>query len=197
VVPTGGFAGNVALSASGLPSGLAASLSPLAGGASTLTVAAAASAQVGASSVTVTGASGALRGTVTVPITVSAAASAAGPGAFAGSSSTNGPWFDEDDVSLTTATDITAMTLTITVPVVNASYNGIYDTVGSQIAESHAIGPSLVYTFTLSPGQGVYSGSYRFAAQMNSNGTPHAISSDAWTVVYTAGGVTYTQSGKI
>ncbi|MBZ5662476.1 MAG: hypothetical protein LAO08_18900 [Acidobacteriia bacterium] len=67
--PQNGFAGSVALAASGLPSGVSASFT-----ASTLTLSASSAAAAGTSTVTITGTSGSLTHTTTVSLTVTAAA---------------------------------------------------------------------------------------------------------------------------
>jgi hypothetical protein len=73
VSPLNGFSGSVALSASGLPSGVTASFSPSSTTAtSTLTLTASSSALGGTSSVTVTGASGSVKNTLTLSVTVQA-----------------------------------------------------------------------------------------------------------------------------
>ncbi len=193
-----GFTGSVALSAGGLPTGVTASFNPSSTtSGSTLTLAATSTATAGSYSVTVTGTSGSLSHSLAIPFTVTAAVSSGGPAIFTGSVSSNGPWFDEDDVKITTSADITALTMTITVPTTTVSYNGTYDTIGSQIADSHAVtGGTIVYTYTLAAGQMIYPGSYQFSAQMNGNGTTHNIAGDSWSVQYTTGGKSYTQAGK-
>ena len=71
IKPAKGFAGSVALSASGLPSGVKASFSPAkATSTSTLTLKASKSATVGKSTITITGTSGGLSHTATVKLTV-------------------------------------------------------------------------------------------------------------------------------
>jgi phosphatidylserine/phosphatidylglycerophosphate/cardiolipin synthase-like enzyme len=70
---SGGFSGTIALSASGLPSGVSATFSPagIAGaGSATLTLTASGTAALGASTVTVTGSSGGLTQTATVTPTI-------------------------------------------------------------------------------------------------------------------------------
>ncbi len=197
VSPANGFTGAVALAATGLPSGVTASFSPASTtGTSTLTLAAAATASAGAATITVTGTSAAVSKTVTLPVTVSAAASGGGPVTVKGVASSTGAWFDEDDVDITSTAPITAMTLTTTVPSANVTFGGIYNTVGGQVVNSHSSSTSIVYTFTLTPGQTIGAGSFTFAAQMDGNGTTHNPSLDSWTLTYTAGGTTYTQSGS-
>jgi hypothetical protein len=77
VTPTGGFTGNVTLSASGLPAGASATLSPNpTTGASTMTVQTSASTPSGSSVVTIAGASGAVTRTTTVTLVVQGPAAA-------------------------------------------------------------------------------------------------------------------------
>lgn len=72
VTALNGFTGSVALSASGLPSGVTASFSPASTTtSSTLTLTASSTATVGAATVTVTGTSGTLTHTATIALTVS------------------------------------------------------------------------------------------------------------------------------
>ncbi len=73
---SGGFSGTVALSASGLPSGVTATFSPSsASSQSTLTLTASSSAATGTSTVTITGTSGSLSHTATLSLTVNTAGS--------------------------------------------------------------------------------------------------------------------------
>ena len=73
VTAIAGFSGSVALSASGLPSGVSASFSPASTtSTSTLTLTASSTATVGAATVTITGTSGTLTHTTTVTLTVTA-----------------------------------------------------------------------------------------------------------------------------
>ena len=73
VTPQNGFSGSVALSASGLPSGVTASFSPASTtGSSTLTLSASSTAATGTKLVTITGTSGSLSHTTTLNLTVSA-----------------------------------------------------------------------------------------------------------------------------
>jgi hypothetical protein len=198
VTGSGGFTGAVSLAAGGLPAGVTASFAPASTtGTSTLTLAASRTAAAGGSTITLTGSSAGLTASASLPLTVTAAASGAGPASFTGVSSSNSAWFDEEDVNLTTTSPITALTLTITVPAANVTYGGMYETIGSQITESHVSGATIVYTFTLAAGQTLNAGSWKFAAQMDGNGTTHGAAGDSWTVTYSAGGKAYTQSGAM
>jgi PKD repeat protein len=76
ITPTNGFTGSVALSASGLPSGVTASFSPTsATSSSTLTLNASSTATTGPATVTITGTSGSLTHSTTLNLTVNAATS--------------------------------------------------------------------------------------------------------------------------
>lgn len=199
ITPTGGFNGNVAFALNGAPAGITATFNPASATTSaSLTLTASGSTPVGTSNLTITGTSGALSATTPLALTINGNGTppGTGPATFLGQASTNSPWFDEDDIVLTTTAPITALTLTMTIPDTNVSYNGAYNTFGGQIVNSFTGGSNLVYSFTLSPGQTVGAGSVTFAAQMNGNGALHDVSGDSWTATYTSGGATYTQSGK-
>ncbi len=199
VTPSGGFSGNVAFALNGAPTGVSATFNPASSSTSTsLTLAPSASAALGTSIFTITGTSGAQSATTALALTVSGGGTppGTGPATFTGKASTNSPWFDEDDVILSTSAPITALTLTITVPATNVTYNGSYNTFGGQIVDGFTGGSNLVYSFTLSPGQTIGAGSFTLAAEMNGNGATHDVSGNSWTATYTSGGATYTQSGK-
>jgi len=203
VTAAGGFTGNVAFSATGLPAGVTGTFSPAtATSSTTLTLAAGASAPTGTSVFTITGTSGALSASTALALTVNAASTGGGggggtgPATLTGKRNASGPWYYEDDVGLSTTSQITAMTVTVTVPATNVTYNGAYNTIGGQIVQGYTSGANFVYSFQLAPGQVIYPGSYTFAAQMNGNGVQHDQATDSWTATYTAGGQTYTQSGK-
>ncbi len=74
ITRTGGFAGSVAFSATGLPAGVTATFSPTSttGGSTTLTLAASTTATAGPATVTVTGTGGGLTRTTPIGLTVSA-----------------------------------------------------------------------------------------------------------------------------
>lgn len=79
ISPQNGFSGSVALSASGLPSGVTASFSPASTtGSSTLTLSASATAATGTSTVTITGTSGSLTHTTTLSLAVTASGGGGG-----------------------------------------------------------------------------------------------------------------------
>lgn len=197
VAPSGGFNGNVAFAATGLPAGVTATFNPpSAASSSTVTLAAGASAPAGTSAFTVTGTSGALSASTALALTIKSAVSGTGPATFAGRVAAGGPWYYQDDLALSTTAAITALTVTITVPAANVVYNGAYNTFGGQIVQSFSSGGNLVYSFKLAAGQSIGPGAGIFAAQMNGNGVMRNVSADSWTATYVAGGVTYTRSGK-
>ena len=84
VVPSGGFNGSVALSASGLPTGLTSSFNPASTtSTSSLTLTASAMARTGTSTITVTGTSDSLTASVNINLTVSGSTSSGGlPASF-------------------------------------------------------------------------------------------------------------------
>ena len=107
------------------------------------------------------------------------------------------PWYFENRVSLSNTAAVTAMTITVVVQrTPGVSFNGMYNTVGSfQQANTGNSNPAAItYTWTLSGQMGPGSGRL-FVAQTNGTGTPHPASGDRWTVTYTTGGQSYTQSG--
>jgi PKD repeat protein len=82
ISPQNGFGGSVALSASGLPSGVTATFSPASTtGSSTLTLSSSSTAATGNATVTITGTSGSLTRTTTLGLTVNAAATGGTPSA--------------------------------------------------------------------------------------------------------------------
>src|SRR5262249_52982489 len=157
ITRTGGFTGSVGFSAAGLPGGVTASFSPTptAGSSTTLTLAASGTATTGAATVTVTGTSGSLSHTTTIGLTVNPSgggSSAVTVTPVVGSSS---PWFNEEDVKLTNTVSLTALSITIVIQrTTGISFNGQYNTVGSQITQSSSSTASTVtYQFSLGSGQ--------------------------------------------
>lgn len=109
-----------------------------------------------------------------------------------------GPYYGEEDVVVSSAAPLTALSVTVTIQkTTGVSYNGQYNTVGGQITSSHTdIGSVLTYQFVLSPGQTLAAGtSQTYAAQFNGTGTVHPTSGDTYAVTATAGGKTTTLAG--
>jgi hypothetical protein len=198
VAPVNGFAGNVALAASGLPAGVTAGFNPTSTtGNSTLTLTASSTATVGAANVTVTGTSGSLSHSTTIALTITTPVTGNGGVTLATVINSNSAFFDDEGVKLTNTGAITALSITINVQNTGGlSFNGQYNTVGGQIVDTHSSTATvLTYQFGLSAGQTLNPGSYLFDAQMSANGTAHPTSGDTFTVTYTTGGQTFTQSG--
>lgn len=197
------FAGAVSFTASGLPSGVTASFNPATttttGTSSVLTLTASSTATAGMSTVTVTGTSGSLTHTTSIALTVGTTSGGTGGVTLTPVVAQNTPWFNEEDLRLANTGSLTALSITIVVQrSTGVSFNGQYNTVGSQITQSNSSTSSAVtYVFTLNSGQALGSGTnYTFAAQTSGNGTTHPVSGDTYTVTYTTGGTSYTQTGN-
>jgi chitin-binding protein len=108
------------------------------------------------------------------------------------------PWFNEQQLRLANTSTLTALSITIVVQrTTGVSHSGQYSTLGSQVAQtSSSTAAAITYQFTLGSGVTLSPGTNRtFAVQMGGTGTAHPTSGDTYTVTYTAGGVTRTQSG--
>ena len=109
----------------------------------------------------------------------------------------NPPWYNETRVSLANTGTITALTVTIVVQrTAGISHQGMYDNVGGFTATNNSSAnlPAITYTWTRTGGS-LSAGSGRlFVAQTNGN-QPHSSTGDTWTVTYTTGGQSFTQSG--
>ena len=196
---TGGFTGSVAFSASGLPSGVTVSFSPspTTGNTTTATFTASSTAATGAATVVITGTSGTLTRTTPVTLTVS------GGGADSTVTVTpmvtsNSGFFSEEQVRLANTGTLTALSVTIVVQrTTGVGAAGQYNSLGSQITQSNSsTATAITYQFTLVAGQTLGPGTNRtLAAQMSGTGTVHPTSGDTYTVTYTTGGQTFTQSG--
>jgi uncharacterized membrane protein len=199
VTPSGGFNSSVALSVSGVPAGVTASLNPAStNGTSTLTFTASSTATTGTSSVTVTGTSGTLTHTASLTLTVNPAVTGTGGVTVTTVINSNSAFFDDEGVKLTNTGAITALAITITVQNTGGiSFNGQYNTVGGSIADSHSsTATTITYQYNLSAGQTLNPGTgYLFDAQMSATGTAHPTTGDTFTVTYTTGGQTFTQTG--
>ena len=162
----------------------------------TLTLAAASTAAAGTSTITITGHAGSVTAGATLSLTVTA-----GTGSVVATPlvAANGGFFDEDDLKLTNSAPLTSLSVTIVVNRIGGvSFSGQYNTVGGQIVQSSSSSASAItYQFTLAPGQTLAPGSGRiFAAQMSGSGSIHPTGTDGFSVTYTIGGVTFTQSGS-
>jgi chitin-binding protein len=112
---------------------------------------------------------------------------------------TQSPWFNEQQLRIANTGPLTALSITIVVQrTTGVSYSGQYSTLGGQVTQSNSSTASAItYQFTLGSGQTLSPGTNRtFAVQFGGTGTAHPTSGDTYTVTYTTGGVTRTQSGN-
>jgi endo-1,4-beta-xylanase len=200
ITRVGGFVGSVTFSASGLPSGVTASFNPpsTTGATSTVTFTASSAATLGSANVTITATGGGLTRTATIALTVSGGGGGTGGVTITPAINANGPWFNEQVIRLNNTGTITALSVTIVIQrTTGVGFNGIYNTVGGQILQSNTVtAATITYQFTLAAGQTMGPGTNRtFAAQTSGSGTIHPTSGDTYTVTYTTGGVSFTQTG--
>jgi xyloglucan-specific exo-beta-1,4-glucanase len=196
------FASAVSFTASGLPTGVTASFNPATttttGTSSVLTLTASATATTGAATVTVTGTSGTLTHTATIALTVAPTGGGTGGVTVTPVVSSSSPYFNEEDIKLANTASLTALSVTIVVQrTTGISFSGQYNTVGGQITQGNSSTTSAVtYTFALGSGQTLGpSTNYTFAAQTSGTGTAHPTTGDTYTVTYTTGGQSFTQTG--
>jgi endoglucanase len=112
--------------------------------------------------------------------------------------SSNGPYFNEEDLKIANTSSLTALSVTIVVQrTTGISFSGQYNTVGGQITQSNSsTATAVTYQFNLAAGQTLSPGSgWTFAAQSSGTGTAHPVTGDTWTITYTTGGQSFTQSG--
>jgi endo-1,4-beta-xylanase len=200
ITRVGGFAGSVTFSASGLPSGVTASFNPpsTTGASSTVTFTASSAATLGSANVAITATGDALTRTTTIALTVSGGGGGTGGVTITPAINANGPWFNEEVIRLNNTGTITALSVTIVIQrTTGVGFNGIYNTVGGQILQSNTVtAATITYQFTLAAGQTLGLGTNRtFAAQTSGSGTIHPTIGDTYTVTYTTGGVSFTQTG--
>jgi hypothetical protein len=199
VTPSGGFTGSVALSASGLPLGVITGFSPASTtGTSALTFTASSTATLGAATVTITGTSGTITHTTSISLTVNAPVTGTGGVTATATVNSSGAFFNDQSVKLSNTAPITALSLTITIQATTGvTFNGQFNTVGTQIMQSHSsTTAAITYQFSLAAGQTLGAGTnWVFDAQTSGNGTVHPTAGDTFTVTYTTGGQTFTQTG--
>jgi endo-1,4-beta-xylanase len=107
-------------------------------------------------------------------------------------------WFNEQQVRISHTTPLTALSVTVVIQrTTGMNVSGQYNTVGSQLTQSSSgTGSTLTYQFTLAAGQTLGASHNRiFAAQMSGNGMVHPTTGDTYTVTYTSGGQSFTQTG--
>ncbi len=195
------FTGSVTLSASGLPAGVTAAFSPASttGNTSTLTLTASSTAALGAATVTVTGTTATLTPrTTTISLTVTGTTGGTGGVTVTPVVNANSPWFNEVQIRLSNTGSLTALSITIVVQrTTGVSFSNLYNTIGGQIQQSNSsTTAAITYQFTLGAGQTLGTGSnWTFAAQASGTGTVHPTAGDTYTVTYTTGGASFTQTG--
>jgi GH35 family endo-1,4-beta-xylanase len=199
ITRTGGFSAAVAFSAGGLPAGVTATFNPTSttGATSAVSVCASATAALGSATATVTGAGGGLTRTTSVGLTINPVGGT-GNVTLAPVVAANGPWFNEEQLQVSSTASLTALSVTIRVQrTTGVSFSGQYNTIGGQIAQSNSsTAATVTYQYTLGAGQTLGAGNNRvFAAQSSGSGTAHPTTGDTFDVTYTIGGQTFTQSG--
>jgi len=129
--------------------------------------------------------------------TVYRLAIAAGPATTTTKVQVNTAYFTEEDVILSTPAGITALTLTITVQITpGLTFSGMFQNIFGAITQTHVTGPTTItYTFVLQPGNTIPPGTWTFAAQMGTTGIVHNVHGDTFTLSYTSGGQSFSQSG--
>ncbi len=196
---TSGFTSSVAMSASGLPSGVTATFNPpsTTANSSALTLAASSVATTGTVNVTVSGTGGGITRSATLSLTVNGDTGTGGV-TVTPAVTTSSPWYNEQVIRLSNTANLTALSITITIQrTTGIGFNGIFNTVGGQILQSNTVtATTITYQFTLASGQTLSPGADRtFAAQTNGTGTLHPTAGDTWVVTYTTGGSAFTQTG--
>jgi hypothetical protein len=200
ITRSGGFTSDIALSVSGLPAGVTATFNPssVTGTSSMLTLAASSTAATGVVNPTITGAGGGLTRTASLMLTVNAVGGGTGGVTVIPWINANSPWYNEEVIRLSNTANITSISITITIQrTAGISLNGQYNTVGGMIQQSSSsTATAITYQFTLAPGKTIWPGTnWTFAAQTNGTGTPHPVAGDTYSVTYTTGGATFTQTG--
>jgi hypothetical protein len=200
VTRSGGFTDGVTLSASGLPAGVTAGFgtNPATGASSVLTLSVSSAAALGATAITVTGTGGGLTRTTPVSLTVSDGGGGNGGVTVTAAINASGPWYNEEAIRLDNTGALTALSVTIVIQrTAGVGFNGMYNTIGGQVLQGNTVTSSTItYQYTLASGQTLGPGTNRiFAAQAGGTGTAHPTAGDTWVVSYTAGGVTFTQTG--
>jgi xyloglucan-specific exo-beta-1,4-glucanase len=202
------FTTAVAFSISGLPAGVTATFSPTSatGASTTVTLNASATAATGPATLTITGTGGSLTRTTTLALTVNGGGTDPGPGPGTGTGGVtatpavtgSSPWFGELQLRVNNTAPLTALSVTIVVQrTAGVNYAGQYNTLGGTVQQSNnSTASAVTYQYTLAAGQTLAAGTNRsFAAQFSGNGTVHPTSGDSYTVTYTTGGQSFTQTG--
>jgi endo-1,4-beta-xylanase len=194
------FPGAVTFTVGSVPSGVTATLSTASttGNSAGLTLAVSSAAALATSTITVNGSGGGLTRSATVSLTVTGNTGTGGVTVIPAVTA-NSAWFNEEVVRISNTAPLTALSVTIVIQrTTGVSFSGQYNTVGGQIQQgSSSTSAAVTYTFSLAAGQTLGIGSNRtFAAQTRGQGAVHPTTGDTYTVTYSTGGVTYTQTGR-
>jgi hypothetical protein len=104
--------------------------------------------------------------------------------------SSNGPFFNDEEVKLANASPLTSLTVTIVIQRTSGvSFSSQFNTVGGSVLQANSSTASAItYTFTLASGQTLGAGTaWTFAAQAGGNGTTHPTTGDTFTVTSSSG----------
>jgi hypothetical protein len=149
--------------------------------------------------VTITGNGGGQTHTLSISLSVTTGGGSGGTGGVTVTPAVStSAWYNEEVLRLSNTGALTSLDVSITIQrTTGVSYSGQYNTIGAQVAQGHTSSATTIdYKFTLASGQTLSPGSgYTFATQTSGSGTVHPTAGDIYTVTYTTGGVSYTQSG--
>jgi len=150
--------------------------------------------------VTVTGTSGSTTHTTTITLTVTAVTGTGTGGVTVNTViNSNSAFFNDEGVKISNTGTLTALTVTINIQATTGvTFSGQYNTVGGSFTMSHSSSATAItYQYTLGAGQTLVAGTgYLFDAQAGGNGTVHPVAGDTYTVTYTTGGQTFSQTGQ-
>jgi hypothetical protein len=106
-------------------------------------------------------------------------------------------FFNEEAVKIANTGPLTALSITIVLQrTTGLTFSGQFNTVGGSIGQTNSSTASAItYTFTLSSGTLGAGTNWTFAAQSSGSGTVHPTAGDTFTVTYTSGGTSFTQTG--
>ena len=200
ITRNGGFTGAVGLSISGLPSGVTANFNPASatGNNSIVTFTAAAGAPAGTTTVTVAGMGTGVAGSPTTSISLTVSGSGGGTGGVTVTpvvASSSG-YFSELQLRLTNSGAVTSLSITIVVQrTPGVTFSGIYNNTGQFAQTNTSTTGTITYQFTLNAGQLSPGTNGTFAAQASGTGTVHPTAGDTYTLTYTTGGASFTQTG--
>jgi acetylxylan esterase len=110
----------------------------------------------------------------------------------------NTAFFNDEEVKLANTSRLTSLAVTIVIQrTAGVSFSSQFNTLGGQVLQANSSTASAItYTFTLASGQSLNPGTaWMFAAQASGGGTVHPTSGDTFSVTFSTGGASTTQSG--